>query len=546
MALPRERSSLVPILVGVSLAAVSLALYLSTLAPTLTWGWNDTGVDGGELLAAANTLGIPHPPGYPTYTLLLKAFATLVPVKDFAYRGNLLSAILAVAAVLTVYWAALRLCRSIKPDAPWALAVIGAALGGAVLAASPLFWSQAVITEVYALNALFAGVLLLLATDMALGQPSRPAAHAPSPTIRLMLFGFLLGIGLGNHLTLLAVAVPLLYWVWSALGTRRLASPWMIGAFLAGVAIYVYLPVRAAQGPPINWGAADTLRGAVWMLSARPYQEYVFAVTSGTIPARLLSWTELLFSQFNPLGLFFGLMAVGPLRSKAPRFFIASLASMAVISVYAIMYNSVDFEVLMVPGFLIFSVWVAVGFFWITSVWVRDFANSQRGSPRWGIRVLASHQVLVLSVLGFTLLPLMSVILNYGSQNLSSDYSAFDRASGIMEAVPEGSVVLSSREKNAFSLWYMRYVEQPQRDVAVIVVPLLQFDWYLRDIRRMFPERIPALEGTETLETLRRIVEHNEGRAGVFFTFSTPSLFDAVSLTRVENITPALFQASGK
>ena len=64
--------------------AGSLALYLSTLAPTLTSGYNNTGEDGGELLAAANTFGIPHPPGYPTYTLLLKSFATMVPIGDFA------------------------------------------------------------------------------------------------------------------------------------------------------------------------------------------------------------------------------------------------------------------------------------------------------------------------------------------------------------------------------------------------------------------------------------------------------------------------------
>ena len=57
--------------------------------------WDQKGVDGGELLVAAHGLGIPHPPGYPTYTLLLRSFATLVPIGDFAFRGTLLSAVLA-------------------------------------------------------------------------------------------------------------------------------------------------------------------------------------------------------------------------------------------------------------------------------------------------------------------------------------------------------------------------------------------------------------------------------------------------------------------
>ena len=108
----------IALMVGVALWGATLALYLSTLAPTLTWGNENIGVDGGELLAAANTLGIPHPPGYPTYTLLLKLFATVVPVGDLAYRGNLLSAILASGSVVLLYLVILRLCRFLRPDGP--------------------------------------------------------------------------------------------------------------------------------------------------------------------------------------------------------------------------------------------------------------------------------------------------------------------------------------------------------------------------------------------------------------------------------------------
>ena len=84
-----QRITSITFLGGVGVWAVSLALYLATIAPTLTWGKDSVGVDGGELLAAASTLGIPHPPGYPTYKLLLKLFASIVPVGDFAFRGNL-------------------------------------------------------------------------------------------------------------------------------------------------------------------------------------------------------------------------------------------------------------------------------------------------------------------------------------------------------------------------------------------------------------------------------------------------------------------------
>jgi uncharacterized membrane protein len=62
-----------------------------TLAPTVTF-W-----DAGEFIAAAKTLGIPHPPGTPLFTLIAHVWGTLVPVGEYAVRLNLLSALLSAA-----------------------------------------------------------------------------------------------------------------------------------------------------------------------------------------------------------------------------------------------------------------------------------------------------------------------------------------------------------------------------------------------------------------------------------------------------------------
>ncbi len=267
------------------------------------------------------------------------------------------------------------------------------------------------------------------------------------------------------------------------------------------------------------------------MLTARPYQEYVFGVATGTLPDRALDWTQLVFVQFNPLGLFIGLMAVGPLRTLAPRFFYPSLASMLVLSIYSITYATFDFQVLMVPAFFVFAVWLGVGFFWLVSTSVRDFASQGEDDSRWLDRITAAHQAAALSVLAFALLPVLSLVFNYGSQDRSGDRGASENAAEIMAAVPDGSVVLSHSEQNVFSLWYMRYVETPERDVAVIATPLLQFDWYLDDIRRMFPDRIPTIAATPDLsDAMRSIAQHNVGKAGVYSTFKPAALTERFEL----------------
>src|SRR6185312_561419 len=69
-----------PVVLGV----IVLLIYVLTLYPSVAGG------DAGELVSAAWTFGVPHPPGYPLFALLARAFAT-IPVGDVAWRVNLLA-----------------------------------------------------------------------------------------------------------------------------------------------------------------------------------------------------------------------------------------------------------------------------------------------------------------------------------------------------------------------------------------------------------------------------------------------------------------------
>jgi hypothetical protein len=97
---------------GVLVFLISFTVYLKTLCPTVYVG------DSGELIAAAYTLGIPHPPGYPLFTILGKVFITLIPIGSIAYRVNLLSAFFASSTVMVLYFFMLKLVKgdiSFKP-----------------------------------------------------------------------------------------------------------------------------------------------------------------------------------------------------------------------------------------------------------------------------------------------------------------------------------------------------------------------------------------------------------------------------------------------
>ena len=60
-----------------------LVVYIATLAPGVTF-W-----DAGEFIAAAHSLGIPHPPGTPLFVVLLNAWARAFAFLPFAIATNL-------------------------------------------------------------------------------------------------------------------------------------------------------------------------------------------------------------------------------------------------------------------------------------------------------------------------------------------------------------------------------------------------------------------------------------------------------------------------
>ncbi len=111
----------------------SFTVYLLTLAPLITF-W-----DSGELATAAWSLGIPHPPGYPLFCILGKAF-TFLPLGSVAYRLNVMSAFFAACSVYVLF----LMVKDALQDMPFA---------GALAAASALsfafygyFWGVSVIT----------------------------------------------------------------------------------------------------------------------------------------------------------------------------------------------------------------------------------------------------------------------------------------------------------------------------------------------------------------------------------------------------------------
>lgn len=347
-----RRLELPPVLLAVVVGLLGLLFYVFRL--TAGPGWYDS----GELAGVGFWLGIAHPTGYPLYSLLGRLSAVLFfPLSDPATRVNLFSAIAGGATLSVLTLASWRLISLLRlGPLPRPVRLAAAAAPALALGSIRLFAEQAVAAEVYTLHTLAAAVLLLLGLtcvlrgEQALLLPPGIRGGGRSGGVWAgtgwnvpLLTAYVAGLGLGNHVTLLLYLPAVAFLLWWAVrpnsapelaATRIGFRDALRGLFplallaLAGLSIYLLVPIRASLDPPFNWGGADSLRNFVRLVTAaeaRGRQAQLDPVTVVSIWGRMASgmgWPVLgiallgwiwAFLRRPPLGRLAGLYLLFPM-----------------------------------------------------------------------------------------------------------------------------------------------------------------------------------------------------------------------------------------
>ncbi|HEX2718872.1 MAG TPA: DUF2723 domain-containing protein, partial [Gemmatimonadaceae bacterium] len=231
-------------LVAAGVAAVILALYVATLAPT-TQMW-----DTSEYITAAYVLGIPHPPGNPFFALIGHVFSRLPIAPTVAQRVNLLAAVCSALSAGAWFLIAERVLTTLLPRP--ALRRIGAALAALLAATVFTVWNQSVVNEkVYTVSLLFFAAVSWLMVRWS------DADESASSDQLLILVAYLLGLGYANHpaglLVAPAVGLAILARRWTTLLRWRLLLTGAL-AFGLGLTPFAVMPIRAAHAPAMNQG----------------------------------------------------------------------------------------------------------------------------------------------------------------------------------------------------------------------------------------------------------------------------------------------------
>jgi hypothetical protein len=252
----------------VSRPAVAFAATFAAL--TIVYGltnypWVASG-DSGEFQVLAATGGIAHA-GYPTFVLALEAFGKL-PWSTFAFRANLLCALCGAFACAVAAWHGARMSGRW-----WAGAAAGIALG-----LSYQLWQSSTVAEIYGFTLALAAALFHLSWRLA-RNPTTAGALG---------IGLVGGLGIGSHLTILALAPVALVALAVSARVRPIRGALvaaLLSGFLVGLAPLAYFVAQDRPDAPMNYLALKQLPGeagpapslarraehVVYLLSGRQY-----------------------------------------------------------------------------------------------------------------------------------------------------------------------------------------------------------------------------------------------------------------------------------
>ncbi len=452
-------------------AITAFYVYFRTLAPTVTL------VDSGELVLAAQDLGVAHPPGTPLYVLLAH-LATLLPWGSVAARVAGASAVFAaLAAGLVVLVVREALLAVFAPSGKagdssgvgaWA-AFVPPAVPALCFAFSRSLWSYATVAEVYTLNALLIlGVLFLLLRWSRLGGDRWLYGAAA-------LFGLATGV---HHVTVLLTLPALAVLVSRASGADFLESRrlWIAAAVATAalIAVYAYLPLAAAHRPVFAWGNPLTLERIVWHVTGRQYQSY-FEASSEALAREVGAFLRMAARQFGPpwLPLLLVLAFLGSLHlwRRDRKMALALTLLLAVNLAFGVTYViGEDKDAYYLPSYL--ALCLAAGF-------GAQAVLAQVGRRAYVAAVLA-------------LLPALPLAANAAYADRSRYFIAEDYVANALAGVAPGGMLLTGDWQLYAPLLYFREVEARRRDVVSMDIQLLRRSWYFDYLERQYPRTMAA------------------------------------------------------
>ena len=465
-----------PILTAILLFIIISFIYIFTANPDVTY------TDNGELAAACAVLGIAHPTGYPLFTLFGHLWSLLPLGFSKIYSLNLFAAFLTALSTIVLFYTSFIILSNIQfkkkknietnpkkrhqitisyenLNLPQSTNIIISFIIALTYGLAQTIWEQANSLEVYSLQLLLMNLIILFALK----------GYFENSRKYFILTAFFLGLGLSNHMTaiLLLPAVLWLYFLNEDKKFRFTASKFkfliiLFIPLIIGLSLYLYLPIRSAMQPDVNWGWVHRgFNKFMYHVSGGQYQVWMFS-GSDVIIKNLGKFFTLLPYQFGIFGLIFAFWGVVKLWKSNDLFWFLILLVAANL-LYTLNYSIFDIDPYFSLSFIALLIFALIGI---------------------GFIIKSNPKLLIIVVI----LPIFEFFLNFQDCNHSQDRLVAEYSKNVLNSMDSNAILISAQwDYFVGPFMYAQIVEGKRSDVVILEKELMRRTWYPLQFKLQHP-----------------------------------------------------------
>ena len=442
--------------IGLSIVVtISLLVYWITSFPSLTAG------DSGELLSAACTLGVAHPPGYPLFVWMNNIAMHIGDLFGLspARSGNLLAVLLSSVSNGFIY-ATIETCTDGD--------IFSAIFGSFMAAFSPLIWLYSIQAEVFSLNNLIISILLFLI--VCFFKYSKNYAF---------IGAFMVGIAATNQHTSVFVALPAILSVMMESPKFVFNNAVYFGiCFAAGFFPYIQLPLASIFNSKARWGDQRTLAGFLKHFLRREYGTFQLASSqiAGNVPylVRLLTYFADAYRQTLVFGAILAFFAMyqsirGNLEVQVRNTRKALFVFLVSFFLYVLVFhflNNLDHRPILLGVQMRFWIQPNILLFIFSGIGLHVLFKNLKIPPIYK-RIFVCLAVVY------------QIASNASNSNRSNEDIFAKFAKMHLDHMPANSIVLVNGDTNHYSFNYVHLCEKVRvRDVDVVSLDHMSFHWF--------------------------------------------------------------------
>ncbi len=444
--------------------------------------------DSGELALCQATLSIPHPTGYPLFTLLGYLFLQIPLPGSTLVKLNLLNSIWCSLTVVILIKTASLISdnfqhflskKTLMSDINFQLKpsnkILVSIFPGLMLAFSATFWLNSTKVEVYSLQIFLTSVIIYNSIKIYLRNFNPVFERRYMDIIKdWLLIAVLIGLSFSNHLmtTYLLPATIFLFFLLNGINKQSFKALIVLSVVIVSITslFYLLMMFRAQSNPLWSYGDPSNLQRLIDHITAKEYTKYLLdssdvMLQQGSKLLKMLSF-NLNYESFSlgefGLSLFLGIAGIILISVLNHKISIYLYSILIVSIVTALVYHIPDINEYFLVSFFILS---------LSSVLPIIILVKTTGK-----KILIRQLIfLILAVL-----VLIEILVNYAYADRSEYFVVEDFFKSSVNELPANSILLTDNWGSILSpALYYQNIEKFRNDVNIISPSgYLEFEWY--------------------------------------------------------------------